>query len=108
MESGTSSGDVDMTRETWILRAVAGKWPISGVDGKAASAASLPLSPRLLSAIDDWQSFFDEIEGDLSLTEVAEEFVGQGFKIAHAMRRELKGRLIYFAQPVTGELLKIG
>lgn len=108
MASGTSACGVDVSKETWILRAVVGEPPIWSVDGTAASPASLPLSQRLLSAIDDWKNFFDEIDGDLSPTEVAEEFVGQGFKIAHAMRRELKGRLIYFSQPVSGELLKIG
>ncbi len=78
------------------------------VDGAVVEPSELPLSPRLLAAIADWRSFYDEVAGDISGPEVAEEFVGQGYKIAHAMRRELKGRTIYFLQPVTKELVKIG
>lgn len=94
--------------ETWTLRANVGQPPVLSADGAWVEPDELPLSPRLLDAIADWRCFFDEVSGDLSSPEVAEEFVGQGYKIAHAMRRELKGRTIYFCQPVTKELVKIG
>ena len=39
----------------------------------------------------------------MSDRDVVDEFVGQGFKIAHAIRRELKGSTIWLDHPDTEE-----
>ena len=64
---------------------------------------SLPLSQRVLTAMEDWTIFWDDVGGAISDPEIMDEFVGQGFKIAHAARRELKGRTVWFQHPVTDE-----
>ena len=94
--------------ETYSLRAEVNTWPVVDHVGTPVDPESLPLSDRLVLALTDWSEFYTELDGDLSDPEVAEEFVGQGYKIAHALRRELKGRAIYLTQPVTGEQVKIG
>lgn len=91
-----------------MLRAVVGQWAVRDESDAVVDPAALPLSDRLLVAIGDWGGFFDEIDGDLSDDMVAEEFLGQGFKIAHRLRQELKGRSIYYSHPQTGELVEIG
>jgi len=68
---------------------------------------SLPLSQRLLTAMQDWTVFFDDVGGAISDSDVLEEFVSQGFKIAYAMRRELKGTSVYLDHPVTAERTEI-
>jgi len=92
--------------ETYLLRARLGASPISG-DAGEVDPQTLPLSDRLLLAISDWHAFFSEVSGDLSDGDMAEEFVSQGFKIAHAMRRELKGRKVFYHHPATGEVVAI-
>ena len=57
--------------------------------------------------MNDWQSFFDEVGGDLSDPEVADEFVGQGFKIAHRIRAEKKASSVHLEHPVTGDIVEI-
>jgi hypothetical protein len=84
-----------------------GEWPVVTSDGAVLARDGLPLSDRLLRAIDDWASFFDDVGGEITDVDVAHEFVGQGFKIAHALRRELKGSTVHLEHPVTGELAPI-
>lgn len=67
------------------------------------SVLTLGLSQRLVDAFEDWASFFDEIDGDLSDGDVAHEFVSQGFKIAHRLRAEMKGSTVHLIHPVSGE-----
>ena len=93
---------------TYVLRAVVGEWAVRDELGLALERDLLPLSERLVVAICDWCEFFDEIGGDLSDSVVTHEFLGQGYKIAYGLRRELKGRTIHFSHPVTGELIEIG
>ena len=81
--------------------------PIWTVDGGAVDPRSLPLSERLLVALTDWAAFYDDVGGEIGDADVLEEFVSQGFKIAHAMRRELKGRTVHFEHPATGERIRI-
>jgi hypothetical protein len=92
--------------ETYWLRATVGAGPIWN-ETNEVDAATLPLSPRLLIAIKDWQSFFSEASGDLGDVHTSEEFVSQGFKIAHGLRRELKGRRVFYQHPVTAEEIAI-
>ena len=84
-----------------------GEWPIIGADGTHIERDGLPLSDRLLRTIDDWTEFFDDVGGEITDVDIAHEFVGQGFKIAHALRRELKGSTVHLEHPVTGELAPI-
>lgn len=58
-------------------------------------------------ALQDWADFFDDVGGAMSDSDVVEEFVGQGFKIAHAIRRELKGSTVWFEHPVSEERTRI-
>ncbi len=74
---------------------------------EAVSAESLGLSNRLIVAVADWAQFFDEVNGDLSDPEVADEFVSQGFKIAHRLRAEVKGSTVHLIHPVEGNAVKI-
>lgn len=86
-----------------VLRAEVGAFPLWTVDGDNVVPDSLPLSPRLLMALEDWTVFFDDVGGAMSDPEIVEEFVGQGFKIAHVIRRELKGSTVWLDHPVTEE-----
>ena len=90
-----------------VLRAEVGAFPLWSPDGENIVPDSLPLSPRLLIALEDWTAFFDDVGGAMSDSEIVEEFVGQGYKIAHAIRRELKGSTIWLEHPVTGERASI-
>ena len=90
-----------------IVRAEIGRWPIVTARGEAVERTALPLSVRLVEALDDWARFFDDVGGEITDVDVAHEFVGQGFKIAHALRRELKGSTVHLEHPVTGELAPI-
>jgi len=86
-----------------ILRAEVGAFPLWTPHGDNIVPDSLPLSQRVLTAMEDWTIFWDDVGGAISDPEIMEEFVGQGFKIAHAARRELKGRTVWFQHPVTDE-----
>ncbi len=86
-----------------ILRAEVGAFPLWTPHGDNIVPDSLPLSQRVLTAMEDWTIFWDDVGGAISDPEIMEEFVGQGFKIAHATRRELKGRTVWFQHPVTDE-----
>lgn len=86
-----------------VLRAEVGAFPLWTLDGHNVIPDSLPLSERVLVALTDWTEFFDDVGGAMSDRDVIDEFVGQGYKIAHAMRRELKGSTIWLAHPVTDE-----
>lgn len=86
-----------------VLRAEVGAFPLWTVDGDNVVPDSLPLSPRVLIALEDWTAFFDDVGGAMSDRDVIDEFVGQGFKLAHAIRRELTGSTIWLSHPVTDE-----
>ena len=86
-----------------VLRAEVGAFPLWTVDGHNVVPDSLPFSPRLLMALEDWTTFYDDVGGAMSDPEIVEEFVGQGFKIAHVIRRELKGSTVWLDHPVTEE-----
>ena len=86
-----------------VLRAEVGAFPLWTVDGENVVPDSLPLSPRVLIALEDWTVFFDDVGGAMSDRDVIDEFVGQGFKLAHAIRRELKGSTVWLDHPVTEE-----
>lgn len=86
-----------------VLRAEVGAFPLWTVDGDNVVPDSLPFSPRLLMALEDWTAFYDDVGGAMSDPEIVEEFVGQGFKIAHVIRRELKGSTVWLDHPVTEE-----
>ena len=86
-----------------IVRAEVGAFPLWTPDGRNVVPDSLPLSPRVLIALQDWTDFFDDVGGAMSDPEIVDEFVGQGYKIAHAIRRELKGSTVWLEHPVTGE-----
>ena len=86
-----------------ILRAEVGAFPLWTPHGDNIVPDSLPLSQRVLTAMEDWTIFWDDVGGAISDPEIMDEFVGQGFKIAHAARRELKGRTVWFQHPVTDE-----
>ena len=90
-----------------VLRAEVGAFPLWTVDGDNVVPDSLPLSPRVLVALEDWTAFFDDVGGAMSDRDVIDEFVGQGFKIAHVIRRELKGSTIWLDHPVTDERMLI-
>jgi len=90
-----------------VLHAQVGAFPLWSTDGQNVVPDSLPLSPRVLMALQDWADFFDDVGGAMSDYDVVDEFVGQGFKIAHAIRRELKGSTIWFEHPITGERTNI-
>ena len=98
-----------MTQESLdlVVRARVAEWPIATAAGEALTRDALPLSNRLMRTIDDWAGFFDDVGGEITDVDVAHEFVGQGFKIAHALRRELKGSVVHLEHPVTGELAPI-
>lgn len=97
----------DPRRPAYVVRAEVGVFPVWTVDGVNIVPDSLPLSQRVLVALEDWTSFFDDVGGAISDPDVLDEFVGQGFKIAHAIRRELKGSTVYFDHPVTEERIEI-
>lgn len=86
-----------------VLRAEIGTFPLWSPGGENIVPDSLPLSRRVLVALEDWTDFFDDVGGAMSDPEVVDEFVGQGFKIAHAIRRELKGSTVWLDHPVTEE-----
>lgn len=86
-----------------ILRAQVGAFPLWTDAGENVIPDSLPLSPRVLVALRDWADFFDYVGGAIGDSDVLDEFVSQGFKIAHAIRRELKGSTVWFEHPVTEE-----
>jgi len=90
-----------------IVRAEVGAFPLWTPEGENIVPDSLPLSQRLLTALEDWTAFFDDVGGAMSDAEVLDEFVGQGFKIAHAIRRELKGSHVWLQHPVTDDLVEI-
>ena len=94
-------------RPTYVIRAEVGAFPIWTENGENVVPDSLPLSQRLLSAMQDWTTFFDDVGGAISDGDVMDAFVSQGFKIAHTMRRELKGSSVYFEHPDTGERFEI-
>ena len=91
----------------YVLRAQLGAAPLWTPQGVSVAPASLPLSHRLLIAIDDWSAFYDDIGGEFTDDDVVDEFVGQGFKLAYALRRELKGHDVWFGHPLTDDLIKI-
>lgn len=91
----------------FVLRAETGAHPIWDEQNRSVPPDSLPLSPRLLVAIADWVAFWEEVGGAINDADILDEFVSQGFKIAHGMRRELKGTTIYFEHPTTGERTEI-
>ncbi|NNC81843.1 MAG: hypothetical protein HKN94_17005 [Acidimicrobiales bacterium] len=91
----------------YVVRAEVGAFPVWTVGGDNVVPDSLPLSQRVLTAMQDWTSFFDDVGGAISDPEVLDEFVSQGFKIAHAMRRELKGATVHLDHPVTAERTEI-
>jgi len=90
-----------------VLRAEVGCAPLWTLDGTNVAPDSLPLSDRLLVALHDWRDFFNDVGGAMSDADIVEEFVGQGFKIAHVLRRELKGSTVWYSHPVTGETERI-
>ena len=90
-----------------VLRAEVGAFPLWTPDGTNVVPDSLPLSPRVLVALEDWTAFWDDVGGAVSDPDVLAEFVAQGFKIAHAVRRELKGSSIWLDHPVTDERVEI-
>lgn len=90
-----------------VLRAEVGAFPLWTPEGENVVPDSLPLSQRLLLALQDWTDFFDDVGGAMSDRDVIDEFVGQGYKIAHAIRRELKGSTIWLVHPVTDEQILI-
>ncbi len=97
---------------SFVVRAVASSgalWRVVDArdDLKSVAPADIGLSDRLCAAFDDWAQFFDEIDGDLTDPEVAEEFVSQGFKIAHRLRAEIKGSTVHLVHPVSGESVEI-
>jgi hypothetical protein len=94
-------------RPAYVIRAEVGAFPIWTLAGENVVPDSLPLSQRLLTAISDWVGFFDDVGGAISDSDVLDEFVSQGFKIAHAVRRELKGSTVHFEHPDTGERTEI-
>jgi len=61
----------------------------------------------VLVALEDWTIFFEDVGGAMSDKDIENEFVGQGFKIAHAIRRELKGSSVWLDHPVTDERTEI-
>ncbi len=95
------------TRIELILEAEVGAFPLWTPDGDNVVPDSLPLSPRVLIALEDWTAFYDDVGGAMSDRDVVAEFIGQGYKIAHAIRRELKGSTVWLADPVTGERVLI-
>ena len=95
------------SRSDYLLRATVRETPIWTVAGEAVDPRSLPLSERLQVALDDWAAFYDDVGGEIGDADVLDEFVSQGFKIGHAMRRELKGRTVHFEHPATGERIRI-
>lgn len=90
-----------------VLRAEVGAFPLWTPAGENIVPNSLPLSPRVLVALEDWTDFFDDVGGAMSDRDIVEEFVGQGYKIAHAIRRELKGSTVWLQHPVTDERVAI-
>lgn len=94
-----------------LVWAVSGSSPLwtDPADGKPVSVdpGSLGLTARLVDALVDWASFFTEVEGDLADAGVAAEFVGQGFKVAHKVRGELKGSRVHLIHPVSAERIEI-
>ncbi len=90
-----------------VLHAAVGAFPLWTAEGENVVPDSLPLSPRLLEALEDWTAFYDDVGGAMSDADVIDEFVGQGYKIAHAIRRELKGSTIWLSHPVTEERTRI-
>lgn len=92
--------------ESYWLKAEIGAGPIWNELGEV-DPESLPLSDRLLVALADWTAYFGEVSGHLGEPDTAGEFVGQGFKIAHGLKRELKGRKVFYAHPLTGEEIPI-
>ena len=90
-----------------VLRAEVGAFPLWTLAGGNVVPDSLPLSPRLLLALEDWTAFFDDVGGAMSDHEIVEEFVGQGYKIAHVIRRELKGSSVWLDHPATEERILI-
>ncbi len=90
-----------------IVRAELEGGPLWTVGGETIDPRSLPLSDRVLVALDDWISFFDDVGGEIGDRDVLDEFVGQGFKISHAIRRELKGSTVWFHRPDLDEQVEI-
>lgn len=86
-----------------VLRAEVGCSPLVESSGDFVVPKTLPLSSRVLVALQDWSDFFDDVNGTMNDQDVLDEFVGQGFKLAHGIRRELKGSTVWFEHPVTGE-----
>ena len=94
-----------MTPKHFVVRAQSGSGSIwhAGSELVQVDPSDLGLSDRLVLAFDDWASFFDEIDADLSDPDVANEFVSQGFKIAHRLRAEIQGSTVHLVHPLTGE-----
>ena len=76
-------------------------------DGVSIAVGDLPLSDRLICVLDDWMAFYDDLGGELSDDDVRQEFVGQGYKIAYAIRRELKGSTVWLTPPNSDELIAV-
>ena len=90
-----------------IVRAEVGAVPLWTPTGQNVLPNSLPLSHRVVTALEDWADFFDDVGGAMSDGDIVEAFVSQGFKIAHAIRRELKGSTVWLQHPVTDERFPI-
>lgn len=90
-----------------MVRAELGSTGLWTPDGVSIDIDELPLSVRLVDTVVDWMAFFDDVGGELSDRDIREEFVGQGYKIAHALRRELKGSQIWFSPPHEEDLVAI-
>ena len=105
MASGT-----DDESKRFVVRAEVGAgslWRLVGDDLLPVTPREAGLSVRLVVAFDDWTEFFQEVAGDLGDPEVSEEFVSQGFKIAHRLRAEIKGSEVRLVHPATGESVTI-
>lgn len=66
-----------------------------------------PLSERLRLALIDWENFYGEVQGDLTDPDIADEFVSQGFTLAHRLRSECKGTDVAYVHPITGDEVEI-
>ncbi|MGI9608616.1 MAG: hypothetical protein ACR2P0_20975 [Acidimicrobiales bacterium] len=91
----------------YVLRAEVDGPTIWTPEGEPVDPRALPLSSRLLEALDDWAAFLDDVGGEISDHDVMDAFVSQGFRIAHAMRRELKGRTVWLQRLDTDERVLI-
>jgi hypothetical protein len=90
-----------------VLRAQLGDGPIRTSAGDPVTAEQLELSERLRVALADWSEFFQEVDGVLDTPDIADAFVSQAYKLATALRRELKGSDVWLWHPVAEELIEV-